>query len=75
MILNSKHVFFTAEKSPGRAAKVKGQLSITSMFDSMSSKRKSSSSEGGIEKKIKTEANERYNGLHYDNMILLDRLS
>lgn len=49
-----------AGRTPGRAAKAKGQQSITSMFASMASKRKSSGSQDGVEKKMKSEHGERY---------------
>lgn len=46
-------------KSPGRAAKAKGQQSIMSMFASMASKRKSCGDQDSAEKKIKSENSDR----------------
>lgn len=44
-----------AGRTPGRAAKAKGQQSITSMFSAMASKRKSLSEGENAEKKAKCE--------------------
>ena len=49
-----------AGRTPGRAAKAKGQQSIMSMFATMASKRKSSGEQDSAEKKIKSESGERW---------------
>ncbi|XP_067952062.1 DNA (cytosine-5)-methyltransferase PliMCI-like [Watersipora subatra] len=51
------------EPVPSRAAKTKGQQSITSLFASMAAKRKSSSVEDSAEKKIKTETDLSHSSL------------
>ncbi|KAF6017679.1 DNMT1 [Bugula neritina] len=48
----------SGKDSLGRAAKIKGQQSIMSMFASMAGKRKSSSTTEGSEKKMKAESSE-----------------
>lgn len=45
--------------TPGRAAKMKGQQSITSMFAAMASKRKSSPTKDSADKKMKSAHDDR----------------
>mgnify|MGYP001793038310 CR=1 FL=1 len=49
------YLILSVGKSTARAAKTKGQLSIMTMFESMTSKRKSLGGEATSEKKLKME--------------------
>lgn len=59
LLLTVNIMFSLSGRTPGRAAKSKGQQSIMSMFASMAGKRKSSGDQDNAEKKIKSENGER----------------